>query len=80
MVLSDFLSRIEGDESSPHEVIPMLFNIHSIMSNQYYTIANDIVESYRVQTRSAMKTTGVQMPKVYGAEEEVHPNLNTKYW
>ena len=37
MILSDFLSRMEGDKSNPHEVIPISFNSHSILTGHYYT-------------------------------------------
>ena len=33
MVLSDFLSRQNNDDSNPHEIIPVFFNMH-----QYYNI------------------------------------------
>ena len=31
MVLSDFLSKQNHDESNPHEVIPISFNIHNLL-------------------------------------------------
>ena len=37
MVLSDFLSRMEGDKSAPHEIIPISLNFHSILIGHYYT-------------------------------------------
>ena len=38
-VLSDFLSRVEGDKSGPYEVIPVSFNSHSIFTGHYYTFS-----------------------------------------
>ena len=64
MVLSDFLPRMEGDERNPHEVTPLLINIHSILTSQYHTTANDVAKTYRVQIRSATKAAGFQMYKV----------------
>ena len=36
MILSDFLSRQKHDDSSPHEIIPIFFNMHNIL---HYNIA-----------------------------------------
>ena len=47
MVLSDFLSRQNNDDSNPHEIIPIFFNMHKVLQEHYYKI-----ESYLVQTRS----------------------------
>ena len=75
MVLSAFLSRMEGDENKPHDIIPISFNIHSILTGKYYTITSNKVETYGVQTRSATKAIGVQMPKVHGIDKAVNPKL-----
>ena len=40
MLLSDFLSRMEGDKSDPLEVISISFDSHSILTEQYYTFSN----------------------------------------
>ena len=32
MVLSDFLSRQNNDDSNPHEIIPISFNMHHVSS------------------------------------------------
>ena len=37
MVLDDSLSRMEGDNSNPHVVIPTSFNSCSILTGHYYT-------------------------------------------
>ena len=36
MVLSDFLSRQQGDDCDPHEIIPILFNMREILKQIYY--------------------------------------------
>ena len=38
MILSDFLSRQRHDDSNPHEIIPISFNIHNILHEKYYNI------------------------------------------
>ena len=38
MVFSDFLSRQNNDDSNPHEIIPISFNIHRVLHQNYYNI------------------------------------------
>ena len=52
MVLSDFLSRQIEDDSDPHEIIPMSFNIKEILKENYQNMVKD---TYMVQTRSQAK-------------------------
>ena len=52
MVLSDFLSGQKHDDSNPHEIIPIVFNMQ--------------VGKYLVQTRSQAKSSGISLPEVYG--------------
>ena len=47
MVLSDFLSRQNNDDSNPHDIIPISFNMHQVLHKIYYNTDN-----YLVQTRS----------------------------
>ena len=51
MVLSDFLSRQHGDSSTPHEIIPILFNMGKVLQQNYQNYA----KTYLVQTRSQSK-------------------------
>ena len=52
MVLSDFLLRQQGDDSDPHEIIPILFNMREILKQNYY---NYVEDNFMVQTRSQNK-------------------------
>ena len=52
MVLSNFLSRQLGDDSDPHEIIPISFNIKEILKENYQNMVKD---TYMVQTRSQAK-------------------------
>ena len=38
MVLSDFLWRQNYNDSNPHEVIPISFNMHNVLHEKYYNI------------------------------------------
>ena len=48
MILSDFLSRQNHNDSNPHEIIPILFNIHNLLHGKYYNIG--ATDKYLVQT------------------------------
>ena len=52
MILSDFLSRQIEDDSNPHEIIPISFNIQEILRENYHNMVSD---TYRVQTRAQAK-------------------------
>ena len=52
MILSDFLSRQIEDDSNPHEIIPISFNIQEILQENYHKIVSD---TYKVQTRAQAK-------------------------
>ena len=38
MILSCFLSRQKHDDSNPHEIIPISFNMQSILHDRYYNM------------------------------------------
>ena len=57
MVPSDFLSRQHQDNSSPHEIIPISFNIGKILQQNYQIYAN----TYLVQTRSQTKASNARL-------------------
>ena len=52
MILRDFLSRQIEDDSDPHEIIPISFNIKEILQENYHNIISD---AYMVQTRAQAK-------------------------
>ena len=52
MILSDFLSRQIEDNSNPHEIIPISFNIWEILQDNYHQLTTD---TYNVQTRAQAK-------------------------
>ena len=74
MVLSDFLSRQEMDDSNPHELIPISFTLSTQTDNHFYQITNKKdqpkTNSYSVQTRSQVKASGIKLPK-YMAQTKV---------
>ena len=48
MILSDLLSRQIHDNSNPHDIIPISFNIDNTLHKRYYKI--ETKERYLVQT------------------------------
>ena len=57
MILSDFLSRQKHDNSDPHEIIPISFNMYNTLYETYYRIEPQ--DRYLVQTRSQTEATGI---------------------
>ena len=70
MVLSDFLSRQNNDNSNPHEIIPISFNMHKVLHENYYNIDN-----YLVQTRSQARSCEIKLPEVHGMRKNLDPNI-----
>ena len=58
MVLSDFLSRQQGDRSDPHQIIPISFYVKDVLRKNYQDIVKD---TFMVQTQSK----GVKIPPVW---------------
>ena len=69
-VLSDFLSRQDIENSNPHEIIPISFNMHKVLHENYYNI-----ENYLVQTRSQAKSSGIKLPEVNDMGKNLDPNI-----
>ena len=42
MIPSDFLSRQKQDDSNPHEIIPIWFNMQNLLQTRYYKIINKV--------------------------------------
>ena len=74
MILSDFLSRQKIDNSNPHEIILISFNMSDILQERYYNLYNmRMGEKYLVQIRSQMKSSEVKLPEVHGVEKGLDP-------
>ena len=73
MGLSDFLLRQDVDDSNPCEVVPISFNLRTVLQDRYHTLEGEN-ERYMIQTRSQMKTSGVQLPEVHGSRKGLDPD------
>ena len=51
MILSDFLSRQDPGDEDMKEIIPISFNMKSVLQDKYYDVSEN-EEKYMVQTRS----------------------------
>ena len=54
MILSDFLSRQNVDDSNPHEIIQISFNLQTVLQDKYYNLEEE-KERYMIWTRSQTK-------------------------
>ena len=79
MVLSDFLSRQQMDDSNLHELIPILFSFKSQVSDYFYHIDNEInlprKDKYLVQTRSQVRSSGIRLLEIHGANKGLDPHV-----
>ena len=73
MILNDFLSRQNVDDSNPCEIIPISFNLRTVLQDKYYNLEGEN-EKYMIQTRSQMKASGVQLPEVHGSRKGLDPH------
>ena len=69
MILSDFLSQQNNEDSNPHEIISISFNMYQILDDNYYN------EKYLVQKRSQAKCGSAKLPEVHGMRKNLDPNL-----
>ena len=69
MILGNFLLWQNNDDSNPHEVIPISFNMYQILDENYYN------EKYLIQTRSQTKSSGTKLLEVHAMRKNLDPNL-----
>ena len=79
MVLSDFLSRQQTDDSNPHELIPISFSLKDQVCDCFYRIDAEISlpsrDKYLVQTRSQVRSSGIRLPEIHGANKGLDPHV-----
>ena len=64
-----FLSRQKNNNSNPHKIIPISFNICQILDDSYYR------EKYLIQKRLQAKSSGIKLLKGYVVGKNLDPNL-----
>ena len=78
MILSDFLSRQEIDKSNPHEIIPISFDMKTILNDKYYKVEEE-KGKYLVQMQSQTKDSEIKAPEVHGRKKGLDPNLRPEW-
>ena len=75
MILSDFLSSQKNDDSNPHKIIPISFNLYQVLENNFYLGNNSCDDKCLIQTRSQAKSGNIKLPEVHGMRKNLDPNL-----
>ena len=78
MILSDFLSRQNNDDSNPNEIIPISFDMYKILENNLnnFDKNNNFGNGkYLIQTCSQANTCGIKLLEVHGVQKDLDPNL-----
>ena len=75
MVLSDFLSRQDPGDEDTKEIIPISFNMKTILQDKCYNNNDENKDRYLVQTRSQTKAKGVELPEVHGSSKRLDPHM-----
>ena len=76
MILSDFLSRKKHDNSDPHDIILICFNMHNIPQENYYNIGR--MDRYLVQMQLQTKSSVIKLPEDHGVKETLDTNTLLK--
>ena len=69
------------DSSNPHEIIPILFTLKSLIGNHFYQInnTNEISQpetsKYLIQTRSQAKSGGIKGWEIHGTNKGLNPHI-----
>ena len=71
--IKQFLSRQKHDDSDPHKIIHISFNMYSILQEKYYNIGHSA--KYLVQTWSQAKSSGVKLPEVHCFSKSLDHNI-----
>ena len=74
MVLSDFLSRQDPGDEDTKEIIPISFNMKTVLQDKCYNNNDDNKDRYLVQTRSQTKAKGEELPEVHGSSKRLDPH------
>ena len=69
MSLSDLLSQQKNDDSKPHEIIPISFNMYLVLENNFYD------DKYLIQMRSQTKSSSIKLPELHGIRKNLDTSL-----
>ena len=75
MILSDFLSCQNNDDSNPNEIIPISFDMYQILENNLENFCDD---KYLIQTLSQAKSSGIKLLEVHGVGKILRSQSKTR--
>ena len=70
MVLSDILSRQNNDNSNPHEIIPISFNMYQVLQEKYYN-----TEKLPSANKIPSQISGIKLLEAHGVGKNLDPNI-----
>ena len=73
MILSDFSSRQMHDNTNPHEIILISFDMYKEVHKIYYSI--ETKGWYLVQTQLQMKSSRISLPEVHSVKKTLDTNV-----
>ena len=73
MILSNFLSRQIHDDSDPHDIILISFNMHNTLHEKNYNI--EMKDRYLVWTHLQTKSSRIKLRVVHGVKKTLDTNL-----
>ena len=62
MILSHLLSRQKQDDSNPHEIIPISFNMQNVLRTRYYNVSERGQGKYLVHTQLQAESSRITLP------------------
>ena len=59
----------KNDDSNPHEIIPISFNMYQVLERKFCD------DKHLIQMRSQTKSSGIKLLEVHGMRKNLDPNL-----
>ena len=73
MILCDFVSRQKHDNSNPHAITPISFEMYNILYERLYNLG--LMDKYLVQTQSQTKSCRIILREGNGVKKILDTNL-----
>ena len=75
LIFSDFLSQTTVDDSNPHEIIPISFNLKDKPQENHIIYT----EQLRIHTKGSAKHAWVKAAKTFGRNKTLIPEVKPEY-
>ena len=70
-----FFSRQDPGDEDTKEIIPISFNMKTVLQDKCYNNNDENKDRYLVQTRLQTKAKGVELPEVHGSSKRLDPHM-----